>query len=377
MFDLKYINEDDQDLLEYLNTNIIINKELYFETIKLKSQIDDVCFSKWKIIRSISTDYEMIGNNRIHNYEKIKRYDIISRAYYKLWEILFKYKLRFNFDKKKQMKIACLAEAPGGFIQCMIHYRYKFHNDEITTISLYQNEKNIEWGLKNNKYKIIYGDKKQKHDGNLYNPNIIEYFINSHKSKLDLVTADGGLLLIDFKENYKSQYHLQLFLSELYISVKLLKTDGVFILKIYEISSKSMLDFMILVNNLYNYVSIYKPKTSRDMNNEKYIICRGLKKDTDEIQGEIFKIIKFLWENPKKLINNILKYNSINDYQYVLNIIIKKEKYNLYTQKNKLTNALVMKDDTVDELKKKLNLKKSFHLNNAYKWFYANGININ
>jgi 23S rRNA U2552 (ribose-2'-O)-methylase RlmE/FtsJ len=376
MFNIKYVNKDDTSILEILNSNIIIKKELYYETVELKSKIDNVDFTKWKIIRSISTDYEIIGNNRIHNCENLKRYNIISRAYYKLWEILNKNEKRFDFFNKQHMKIACLAEAPGGFIQCMIHYRYRNY-DEITAISLYENKNNIKWGLNPNKYNIIYGDKSKNHDGNLYNPEIIDFFIKSHKYKLDLVTADGGILLSDYKENYKSQYHLQLFLSELYVSIKLLKKDGVFILKIYEICSKSMLDFLILVNSLYEYVNIYKPKTSREMNNEKYIICKGLKKNTGKIQSEILNIIKFLWKNPKKLIQNILDDKMLKKYGYVLKVIKRVETNNLNTQKTKITNALLLNQKNKEELKEELRKKKPFHITNAYKWYKINNIHIN
>ena len=375
MFKIEYMNQDDKNLLQLLNSNIIINKKLYFETNVLKSSIDDIDLSRWKIIRSISTDYEMIGNNRIHNFEKIKRYDIISRAYYKLWEILQRYK-NFDFLSQKHLKIACLAEAPGGFIQCMIHYRYNCF-DEITAISLYENKKNIKWGLNPNKYKIIYGDKKLNHDGNLYNPDIIDYFIKSHKYKLDLVTADGGILLNDYKENYKSQFHLQLFLSELYVSLKLLKNDGVFILKIYEMCSKSMVDFIFLVNLLYKYVDIYKPKTSREMNNEKYIICKGLKQDTNKIQKKILEILTYLWKNPNKIIKSLLNDVIYDKNEFLLKTITRIELNNLNTQKFKINHALKMKNDTKEELKHKLYKNKSFHIKKAFKWFEMNNIDIN
>jgi len=375
MFKIEYINKDDVNILHILNSNIIINKKIYNNTNKLKSEIDQIDLSRWKIIRSISTDYEMIGNNRIHNFEKIKRYDIISRAYYKLWEILQKYQ-HFELMSKKHMKIACLAEAPGGFIQCMIHYRIRY-NDEITAISLYENKKNIKWSLNPEKYEILYGDKTKNHDGNLYNPEIIDFFIKSHKSKLDLVTADGGILLNDYKENYKSQFHLQLFLCELYVSTKLLKNNGVFILKIYEMCSKSMIDFIFLVNMLYKFVNIYKPKTSREMNNEKYIICKGLKKNTGDIQKEILEIIIFLWENPNKLIKSLLNNKVYDENKFLFNTINRIELSNLNIQQFKLDKAIGMKNKTKDELKKILYENKKHHIRKAYEWFNINNIYIN
>jgi len=373
--DLKFFNIEDKRIKSKLNKNIIINKELYFETIQLKLGIDNIPFDKWKIIRSISTDYEMIGNNRIHNIEELKRYNIISRAYYKLWEILKKYEKTFELYKRSQINIGCLAEAPGGFVQALIHYRNRYYNDNITAISLYENKKNIKWGLKTNKYKIIYGDPEKNHDGNLYNPEIIEYYINSHKNKLDLITADGGMLLTGYKENHKSQYHLQLFLCELYISLKLLKNNGIFILKVYELCSQSMIDFMIIINKLYKKVNIFKPKTSREMNNEKYIICRELKPTTDhqvELIKELKKIIIHLWENPKKIIKSFLTKKEVEKNNNLIKIIKSIEQRNLLQQKEKLKTAIIYKNKTKDELKFLLKEKQPLHIDMAYKWYREN-----
>ena len=370
--DIKFFNIEDKKIKSKLNKNITINKELYFETIQLKLGIDNIHFDKWKIIRSISTDYEMIGNNRIHNIEELKRYNIISRAYYKLWEILKKYENTFQLYQKGQLNIGCLAEAPGGFVQAIIHYRNRYYNDNITAISLYENNKNIKWGFKTNKYRIIYGDPEKNHDGNLYNPEIIEYYINSHKNKLDLITADGGMLLTGYKENYKSQYHLQLFLCELYISLKLLKNNGIFILKVYELCSQNMIDFMIIINKLYKKVNIFKPKTSREMNNEKYIICRELKPNQEELIKELKKIIIHLWENPKKIIKSFLTKKEVENNQNLIKLIKSIEKRNLLRQKEKLTTAIIYKNKTKDELKFLLKEKQQLHIHMAYKWYKEN-----
>ena len=374
--DIKFINSDDKKIIEKLNKNIIINDKLYFKTIQMKLGIDNISFNKWKIIRSISADYEIIGNNRIHNIHQLKIYNIISRAYYKLWEILQKYHSTFEFFNIPQMNIACLAEAPGGFVQALIHYR-KNNNDNITAISLYENNKNIKWGLKNNMCKIIYGNPKKKHDGNLYNPEIIEYFINSHKNKLDLVTADGGIPLTDYKENYKSQYHLHLFLCELYISLKLLKSNGIFILKVYELCSQNMIDFMIIINKLYKYVNVFKPKTSREMNNEKYIICRQLKPNKEKLIKEIYQLIIFLWKNPNKMVKSFLNNTERNEYKKLIKIISKIEERNLIKQKGKLNTALIYKNKEREELKILLKEKQPMHIFMAKKWYRENNINLN
>ena len=47
--------------------------------------------------------------------------EILSRAFYKLWEILF----LFNLADSKELTYAALAEGPGAFIQAVINFRQK------------------------------------------------------------------------------------------------------------------------------------------------------------------------------------------------------------------------------------------------------------
>ena len=47
---------------------------------------------------------------------------IFSRAYFKLWEVISLFEVLKNY-KNKPIKVACLAEGPGGFIHCLIDAR--------------------------------------------------------------------------------------------------------------------------------------------------------------------------------------------------------------------------------------------------------------
>lgn len=381
-FKIKYLNKNDKYLYQKLEKNIYINNEIYKINNELKTEIDNIPFDKWKIIRSISSNYEMIGNNRIHSDNKIKSINIISRAYFKLWEILNIYENRTNFNKKEKLNIACLAEAPGGFIQCIINYRKeKIKNDKITAISIKNKDKdnnNIKWNIVDeNNLKIIYGDSKKNHDGNLYNPEIIDYFINAHKYKLDFITADGGLLLHNIQENYKSHFHINLFLSELYIATKLLKYNGFFIIKIYEISSKLMLDFILLLNYIFYNIKIIKPKTSREMNNEKYVFCYFLRPNIDYIVNNIYKILVKLWNNKTLLLINILDDIIYENNSKIIDILKQIELKNLNIQNDKLKIAIQLTKLSKEELKKELKNKQKEHYKNAYRWFKLNNIYLN
>lgn len=370
IFNNLYI-ENNYSVKKNLNNEIYLNKKLFHSNNKLKMEIDDISYNKWKIIRSICSDYEIIGNNKIHQNYKIKNIDCISRAYFKLLEILNVYEKVLDIKNKNVLLIDCLCEAPGGFIKCLYDYR-KNPNDIYKTISIKDNKNNlIDWNIKNiNNLEIIYGDKN--HNGDIFNPEIIKYYIKKHKKKVNIVTSDGGMLLNGFKENYKSNFHIQLFICELYIAIKILNKCGVFILKIYDLSPKVMIDYLIILNNLFSFVRIYKPKTSREMNNEKYIICKNKKENKEYIVEHLWKTIKYLWNNKNHLLLNILDNKELKRYSDLINILNKIDYNNLNIQNNKLKYAISLKDKSIYELKYILKSKKPFHFKNAYKWISLN-----
>ena len=377
-FNINYITKDNSNIKNILNNKIFLNRKIFLENNILKTQIDDIPYHNWKIIRSICSDYEIVGNNKIHQNYKIKEIISISRAYFKLLEVLNIYEKIIDIkNKKNKLSINCLCEEPSRFIKCLYDYRCN-ENDIYKTISLKNDKTNlIEWNIKNIKnLEIIYGNKK-KHDGNIFNPEIINAYIQKHDEKVDLVTADGGMLLQTFQENYKSNYHIHLFLSELYIASKILNKSGVFILKVYDLSPKVMVDFLIILNNMFGNVRIIKPKTSREMNNEKYIVCKSLNQNIGYIQKNIWNILKHLWNNKNDLLINILSKDTINNHKNLIDIFKRIDLNNLIIQNKKLKYAIELKKLRVFELKSILKNKKSFHFKNAYKWFKLNNIEIN
>ena len=55
------------------------------------------------------------------------------------------------------------------------------------------------------------------------------------------------------------------------------KSKGSFILKIFDMFTKSTDDYIYLLSLFYNKVYIIKPQTSRLANSEKYIVCKEFK----------------------------------------------------------------------------------------------------
>lgn len=296
--------------------------------------------NKWAYYRSLLNKYEDVTSSA-------KQEGRISRAYYKLKELMIDDKSKYT----KIKKVATLAEGPGGFIKFITDY---YPSAEIYGITLKydQDDRNMEKFLEENKkVKIIYGDKPH-HNGDLYNKEIVNAFANQ-VGKVDLVTADGGFEAKN--DNDKEAEHLRLFLAETLTAFKVLKKDGSYILKIYDIFTEGTLQMLFLLSSTFKNVEIKKPVTSRPANSERYVVCHGFKGfDTDkhvDLEGPYEKIVSMTDAEKKKFekfvynlalknedyvkqviqnIENVINFIQINDNN-TMEIMNKKKEQEMYT----------------------------------------------
>ena len=306
--------------------------------------------------------------------------NILSRAFYKLWEILF----IFNLADKKEMKYAALAEGPGAFIQAFINYRMKLgpglDKTKIFGITIHSEKgKFIEMG----KQFLGFYEKKEpglinihetfpikeskqhkgKDNGDITQIKTISLFkkdIEKTKDYADLVTADGGFDWED--ENYQEQEGYQLILGEIIAALRVQAQGGSFVLKIFETFTIPTIKLIYILTSFYDEIYIYKPFFSRISNSEKYVICKGFKYDQKKdmkvletrlntlegvlegmnslkfvfdifpeliVPGEFldkFRFINIKISNPQQImINDIVTYIKENNYYG--------EKYHMYREK--------------------------------------------
>lgn len=209
---------------------------------------------------------------------------IISRAFYKLWEILMMFDI---IPHKGSIKTLHLAEAPGAFVQATALYRQKFYNntdtksDEYSCISIkgdiYFKEKLLK--KTSNNIKIL-----DIEDGDITKESVHKK-LEKNINNVDLITADGGFVWKD--ENYQEQEAYRLLLAEIISAFKTQKKGGAFVLKIFETFTNITIKLICLLNKYYENVIIMKPLTSRPSNSERYLVCLKFKginnKDIDKL----------------------------------------------------------------------------------------------
>jgi 23S rRNA U2552 (ribose-2'-O)-methylase RlmE/FtsJ len=290
----------------------IIDKEIHGKLEKTKIKIDSYS-NKWEKSKKIFNNYEYIyfctsKKKNICKYDKS-----ISRAFYKIHEILFD----FELIKSNNQNITSIAEGPGGFIQSLIynHSKKNITLDNINGITLKSNNNNIpDWHpiIKNNeKINILYGINDNGDICDMENiKSLIDYIgINTQ----DIVSCDGG---IDYSNDYNNQELLsyELIYSEIILGLHIQKEMGSMVIKIFDISHYKTIQLVYLLYQSYENVYITKPHTSRNTNSEKYIVCKNHKKNNG-----VINIMKYYFNNkhdmmiyiPENFIKDITGYNNI------------------------------------------------------------------
>lgn len=296
-----------------------------------KNQINSISSKIWDNQKKNTNLYEMINTkNKIINYRPI------SRAYFKLLEIIVDYNI---LDIDQYLFIVGLAEGPGGFIEAMINYRkknFKNQSDKYLAMSLYADDNTVpKWNnllIKNNNIKVYYGNDGT---GDLYNIENILSLSKVCNHNVDIVTCDGGF---NFSENYdqQEQQSYRLILCQIISAVNILKTGGTLLVKIFDIFTKLTVKIIYFLTSLFDTVNIVKPFTSRCANSEKYIICKNFLPIDKQIINKLnicvedmqiltnqnkYIIDIFNFEVPEDFYNLVKQYNQLIISQQLKNII--------------------------------------------------------
>ena len=287
----------------------------------------------WDYYKKITNPYEFIHTQVPNIKLSISKYKPLSRSFFKMIEIIN----TFSFlNEKNCIKSFHLAEGPGGFIEAF-NYKRNNKNDTYYGMTLISDDINIpSWKkssnfINNNKNIIIeYGSSKT---GDLFLKENLLYCKNNYGNSMDYITGDGGFdFSIDF--NKQEDLSMKLILSQIFFAIIMQKIGGNFVLKIFDIFKFKTVEIIFLLSNLYDYVYIYKPYTSRIANSEKYIICKNFKNINKNINENIINNFDYILNNidsiysifnisfPKLFLKKLEEINAIYGQQQIENINI-------------------------------------------------------
>ncbi len=238
---------------------------------KLKMDITKQFEGKKKIylvmseFETIIDDYEQTIQNTSNEYFNPKN-PITGRTFYKLWEIFLLFDIIDLEDNNYVTTL--LDDNNSNLLRAVMLFRNKF------------GAKN-----KNNKYvnTIINNEYVEKNKKN--KKGVTEYTIDTSigKNKVNLIITNGFKSelspVIQEQESYK------LILNQIIYALQNQIEGGAFICKIYESFTNVMSKIVACLTCFYDKVYVIKPLTSRNINSEKYIVCRGFKKITNMLAG--------------------------------------------------------------------------------------------
>jgi 23S rRNA U2552 (ribose-2'-O)-methylase RlmE/FtsJ len=309
---------------------IFMSNSLNHYLSNIKQQIDEYS-NYWDYYKKLTNPYEFIHTQVPEIKFSICKYKPLSRSFFKMIEIIN----TFSFlCEKNTINCFHLAEGPGGFIEA---FNYKRNNkgDKYYGMTLISDDVNIpSWKksshfINNNKNVIIeYGSTKT---GDLFIKENLLYCNDNYANTMDYITADGGFdFSVDF--NKQEELSMKLIIAQIFFAIIMQKEGGNFVLKIFDIFKFKTVEIIFLLANLYDYVYIYKPYTSRVANSEKYVICKNYKNNNETINKEIIDNFDYLLNNidniyslfnitlPKLFLKKIEEINAIYGQQQIENI---------------------------------------------------------
>tara|TARA_Y100000768_G_C23990329_1_gene692058 strand:+ start:8122 stop:9357 length:1236 start_codon:yes stop_codon:yes gene_type:complete len=281
----------------------------------------------WTVYRRLFTTLNFLNFHINKKNIGIYKKNILSRSFFKMIEIHNTYNI-FKDYKNSNIKVALIAEAPGGFVEALYKLRKYNVDDKYYGISLINKHQYIpSWSYYKKKYSnnkklsILEGFDKT---GNIYKlSNMLNFIKTIGKHSCEIVTADGGF---DFTDDYINQEYSfsRLFLCEIILALNLQKKGGNFIIKCFDLTHTFTIKLFYLLCNLYDKVIITKLTTSRQTNSERFIICKNLLHHLDDNTMWNFFNIIVRWD--MLVINN--KIHDIFNFNIPYSFLNKMDTYN-------------------------------------------------
>ena len=251
----------------------LVDVEKFKSLIDNKSQIDTISEAdkkKWTKWIKLLNPFEKIGA-----FSSLSNDITISRAFYKLHEILVHYKfiIEKHINVKSPFTSLHLCEAPGGFVSAI---KYLYPNVDWYAHTLYEGSDSlvISPTLDMKKWLLYKRRHERGFDGNLYKLDTINNIKKELPRKAHIITGDGGFD-VSFDPNHQEQISMKLIYAQCLTALHCQEIGGIFICKIFDSFTRPTCQLLVLLSKYYETVSIIKPRTSRYSNSEKYLVAVG------------------------------------------------------------------------------------------------------
>lgn len=253
---------------------------------KVKSRLNDFEISDWhQHTRRRSSLQPILSElrNRI-------RAEFVTQAFAKLYECVATYELvpPFSVGKHREFYSVHLCEAPGAFITGLNHYLKLNRGDEVkwrwfaNTLNPYYEGNCLGNMIADDRFILHTMDSwcfGADYTGDIMRKENLGEIVRRSKDfpMINLVTADGSIDCLDVPEA-QEEHVSKLHLAEAVTALKILTTDGCFILKMFTFFEHSSVDLLYLLYVCFRELHVFKPATSKPGNSEVYVIAKYFRK---------------------------------------------------------------------------------------------------
>jgi len=288
--------------------------------------------SEWDRFKKYTNSHEYIHSAVPGHRTSVCMLRPISRSFYKMIEIGNCFGL-FKYYESAPIRTFHLAEGPGGFIEAVWHQRASnahVEKDAYFGVTLHNDDASIPgWSKLKEKNIPNFGvvpdepvPDAETH-GDVTDYATFRHCATRHRRTANLITADGGF---DFTNNFNDQETMatRLIVAEALTALTVQSLDGCFVLKIYDVFTRIMIEVIYVLASFYSKVYLYKPASSRPANSEKYLVCMHLKHAVDDDMVERFgAIVQALNSGGsiQRIINHEIGCDFLNKLQDIVNVM--------------------------------------------------------
>ncbi|KAF5226310.1 putative methyltransferase [Trypanosoma cruzi] len=237
-----------------------------------KSELDGVDEGAYRAARDALFPFAVSGSQGAVSFG--------NRAGHKLREVMeatgvWEHLQRETSGQKGAVVFADVCGGPGAFSQALFEmsrqYKLRMRGFGMTL----RNVRGLDWysSLPLEKFLPTYGIDGT---GDIFNLANIEALLSlTIRERLKLVVADGGFNVPFNIANYQETLSGRILFGQWLAALKLLRPGGCFILKLFDTFSPLSRVLLYLSTYLYDRVHVVKPRHSRVVNSERYLVCLG------------------------------------------------------------------------------------------------------
>ncbi|XP_043285627.1 cap-specific mRNA (nucleoside-2'-O-)-methyltransferase 1-like [Venturia canescens] len=172
---------------------------------------------------------------------------------------------------------ADVCAGPGGFSEYVL-WRKKWHAKGFGFTLRESNDFKLEefYSGSPDTFHPFYGPKG---DGDVCNPENQEAFRQmimrqTHGHGVHVMMSDGDFS-VEGQENMQEMLSKQLYLCQCLVALMVVRERGHFVTKLFDIYTPFSAGLVYIMSRCFESISIFKPNTSRPVNSERYLICKG------------------------------------------------------------------------------------------------------